>query len=117
MVGQAEGVGLGRSIDRLARRDVECREDLLRDPEVERDLDVDEAAAACPRDHRPQRRVEEDPAVRPGDIDDAVEGLDEAQIIVDRDRDPGDLVRPLAPGRLAEKAGERKEHGLDAGHR
>ena len=75
VVGQARDVGLVVDRQRPAGRQVERRQVLLLEPDLDRELDVAQAAAALERERRPQVGVGQDAAVGPQEPDPAVDRL------------------------------------------
>ena len=93
---------------RPAGREVERRQELLLDLDLDRDRRR-RAGSGCTRARarRAGPRVGEDPAVRPGQPDAALDRLGEAQVLAEVDRDAGDLVVAVGAG-LRRRAARRR---------
>ena len=86
--------------------EVERRQGLLLDEDLDRDLDVAEAAAALGLEARRQVGDDEQAAVRPGEADVALDRVGQAEVVTEIDRDAGDLVVARGAGLVAEQPGD-----------
>ena len=100
-------IRLGAVVDRFAGLDVDARQRLVVDLDRHGDVDVAEAARACPGDCGREGGVDEDAAIRARDSQPAVDRLGQTQLARQRDRRAADLVAALGAGRLGEQARER----------
>src|SRR5436190_766213 len=117
MVAQAGHVGLGAAIERSSAGDVDGRQRLLVETDLERDLDVAEAARAGSVDRGPQVGPDQHAPIRPGDVDPTLDGSGEPEVVGQWQRDATYVEVADGPNRLGQQPGQRvRERGRD-GHR
>ena len=95
--------------------EVDRRQDLLVDPQPERDQDGPQASGALPRHHGGQLRSHDQAAVRARDADAAVHGFGEHDALSGIDRHPLDHVVADGAGQFGHQPGHREREGIPVG--
>src|SRR6478672_10885029 len=106
VVGQAGDVRLVVDRQGAAGRQVECREVLLLEADLDGEFDVAQTAAALESERRSEVRVGQDPAVGPEQPDPAIDRAREPQVLAQIDRDVLDLEDAIRTGIVGQQAGD-----------
>ena len=106
MIGEPEGLGFLVGRDGLAAREVDRRQELVLDRQVERHGRRPQAADTFRRERRPQSRLGEDAAVRVDQPDVTADRLGQRELLGQLDRGVGDVEDAVGADRVAEQPGD-----------